>query len=168
MNEPILRVNLEESMCVTMNCKTVLPRMAIWYYIIANMVAYLDITNKTYLKNDNFFWRNASAKIKERSPLITDKRSWEQNHIQWAICVRNLLDSQKTNYWITKNAAWRIIKEILLEIGFIQDMRTTWCNREVPLGPNLFPQFPLFAKIRFNPFDSVPLAILHFTIVWHC
>ena len=27
--------------------------------------------------------------------------------------------------------------------------------------PNLFPQFPLFAKIRFNLFDSVPLSTLH-------
>ena len=27
--------------------------------------------------------------------------------------------------------------------------------------PNLFPQFPLFAKIRFNSFDSVRLSTLH-------
>ena len=29
------------------------------------------------------------------------------------------------------------------------------------------PQFPLFAKIRFNPFDYVPLGSLHFAISRH-
>ena len=28
--------------------------------------------------------------------------------------------------------------------------------------PNLFPHFPLSAKIRFTPFDSLPLATMHF------
>ena len=43
-----------------------------------------------------------------------------------------------------------------LKIGFIEEMRTIWGGT-----PNLFPQFPLFAKIRFHLFDSVPLATLH-------
>ena len=55
-----------------------------------------------------------------------------------------------------------IIKDILLEIGFIEGMRIILGNREVP---KLFPQFPLFAKIRFNPFDSESLATLHFAIL---
>ena len=33
--------------------------------------------------------------------------------------------------------------------------------------PKPFPQFPLFAKIRFSPFVSMLLATLHFTIWWH-
>ena len=37
-----------------------------------------------------------------------------------------------------------IIYEILLEIGCIEEMSTTWGNKEVP---KLFSQFPLFAKI---------------------
>ena len=35
--------------------------------------------------------------------------------------------------------------------------QTFFCNFELPL----------FAKIRFNPFDSVPLATLLFAILWH-
>ena len=55
------------------------------------------------------------------------------------------------------------LKEILLEISFIEEIRTTPGNKEVL--QTFFPQFPLFAKIRFNPFDSVPLATLHFAIL---
>ena len=57
------------------------------------------------------------------------------------------------------------IKEILLKIGFVEEIRTIWGNKEAP--ETFFRKFSLFAKIRFNPFDSVPLATLHFTILWH-
>ena len=50
------------------------------------------------------------------------------------------------------------LKEMLIEIGFIKDMRTTRGNKEVL--QTFFLQF-LFAKIRFNPFDSVPLTAYH-------
>ena len=56
----------------------------------------------------------------------------------------------------------RLRKQRLLEISFIEEMRTTRGNQEVP--PNLFPQYLLFAKVQFNPFDSEPLATLHFAI----
>ena len=51
----------------------------------------------------------------------------------------------------------------MLEIGFIEEMRTTCGNEEVP--QIFFPQFPLFAKMRFIPFDSVSLATQHFAIL---
>ena len=41
---------------------------------------------------------------------------------------------------------------MLLEIGFIEEMKTTRGNKEVP---QTFSQFPFFAKIQFNPFDFV-------------
>ena len=53
--------------------------------------------------------------------------------------------------------------EIQLEIGFIEEMRTTRGNKEV--FQTFFPQIFLFSKMRFNPFDSVPLATLHFAIL---
>ena len=35
------------------------------------------------------------------------------------------------------------------------------------MSQTFFPKFPLFAKIRFNPFDSVPLATMHFAMLRH-
>ena len=58
-----------------------------------------------------------------------------------------------------------LFQVILFEIGFIEEMQITWGNKKD--ASNLFPQFLLFVKIRFNPYDSVPLAILHFVILWH-
>ena len=36
------------------------------------------------------------------------------------------------------------VKEMLLEIGFIEEMRTTWGNKKVP--QTFFPQFSSFPK----------------------
>ena len=44
-----------------MKCSTVLPGKAYWY-IIVNLLVYLDITNKTYLEYAKLFWKYASAK----------------------------------------------------------------------------------------------------------
>ena len=62
----------------------------------------------------------------------------------------------------TRGCFCTTIKEIRLEIVF---MKTTIGNKEV--APTLFPQYPFFAKIRSNSFDSVPLATLHFAILLH-
>ena len=55
------------------------------------------------------------------------------------------------------------IKEILLEIGFIEEMRSTKGNQEVPL---IFfhnsPYSQRFGLIRFTPYH---LEILHFAIL---
>ena len=77
MTVPILRSNLEESVCVIKKCNTVLPGMAYWYYTTMDMSVYLDITNKTYLKNDNLFWKYASAKN-----LFWERRKNNSNHWQ--------------------------------------------------------------------------------------
>ena len=54
--------------------------------------------------------------------------------------------------------------EILLEVGFIQEMITTCGNKEVP---QLFhPQFPLFAKILFTPLDSVLICDVTTGMSW--
>ena len=42
-------------------------------------------------------------------------------------------------------------KDILLEIGFIEEVKVIEVTKDAPL----FPQYPLFAKIRFDPFDFV-------------
>ena len=72
----------------------------------------------------------------------------------------------KTNKYIDTHFnlihASLIIKEILLKIRFIEEIRTTWLMKRCP---SFFPRFPLFAKIRFNPFDSIPLATMHFAIL---
>ena len=56
------------------------------------------------------------------------------------------------------NCNYRIfVKEMLHEIGFIEEMRTIWGNKEVP--QTFFPQFPLFAKydlIRLTPYHCQP------------
>ena len=48
------------------------------YYTIVNMLVYPDITNKTYLENDNLVRKYGNVKNlfwdKERTTLITDKR----------------------------------------------------------------------------------------------
>ena len=54
------------------------------------------------------------------------------------------------------------LKEMMLEIGFIEERRTTWGNKEVP--KIFFYNFLYSRKLRFNPFDSVLLATLYFTI----
>ena len=58
-----------------------------------------------------------------------------------------------------------IFKEILLNIGFIENMRITRGNKEVP--QTFFHSFIYLRKYRFNPFDSVSLATKHFEISWH-
>ena len=40
------------------------------------------------------------------------------------------------------------------------------CLREWRGVPNFFQQFPFFIKTRFNPFDSLPMATLHFAFLW--
>ena len=55
------------------------------------------------------------------------------------------------------------LKKILLDIGFIEEIRTTVLEVTTRC-PNVFPEFPLFAKIRFNPFDSVSLGTPHLVI----
>ena len=52
---------------------------------------------------------------------------------------------------------------ILLQIGFIKEMRTTW-RKEVP---QTFLHYSPYLRNRFNLFDSVPLATLRFDILWH-
>ena len=58
----------------------------------------------------------------------------------------------------------RYRQEILFEIGFIEEMRTTCGNKEMP--QTFFHNFHN-AKIRFIPFDYIPLATLLFAILWH-
>ena len=53
---------------------------------------------------------------------------------------------------MTKFLIWFIIEEILLEIGFIEEMRTTLGNNEVP---QIFPPIPLS---RENTIYSVPIC----------
>ena len=56
-----------------------------------------------------------------------------------------------------------MLKEILLEIGFIEDMRANWGNEEVP--QTFFHNSPYSRKyvlIRL----TLPLAILQFAILW--
>ena len=48
----------------------------------------------------------------------------------------------------------RYCQEILYEIGFIEEMRTTCGNKEVPQTFFHNSEFLLFRKIRFNPFDQ--------------
>ena len=43
---------------------------------------------------------------------------------------------------------------MLLEIGFVEEMRSICGNKDVPR--TFLHSSPLFAKVRFNPFDSVP------------
>ena len=47
----------------------------------------------------------------------------------------------------------RCCQEILFEIGFIEELRTTCGNEEVAQIFFHNSEFLLFAKIRFNPFD---------------
>ena len=47
----------------------------------------------------------------------------------------------------------RYCQEILFEISFIEEMRTTCGNEKVPQAFFHNSEFLLFAKIRFNPFD---------------
>ena len=55
MTGPILRVNLEETMCVVMKRNSALPEMAYLYFTVVNMLVYVNITNKTHLENHNLF-----------------------------------------------------------------------------------------------------------------
>ena len=50
-------------------------------------------------------------------------------------------------------------KEILLEIGFIEEMRTIWGNKEVP--QTFFHNFLYLRKYDLISFDFVPLSTLH-------
>ena len=65
------------------------------------------------------------------------------------------------------------MKEILREIGFIEEMRTAWGSKEVShtFFQNSTSPYPKFfsklAKVRFIPFDFVPLATLYFAFLWH-
>ena len=52
------------------------------------------------------------------------------------------LSTRKQSYWQLKMRFGNLLKKILLKKGAL----------------NLFPQFSLFANIRFNLFDRVPLA----------
>ena len=54
-------------------------------------------------------------------------------------------DGQVDRYSFQLHASL-IIKEILLEIGFIEKMRTTWDNKEVP---KLFFMFPFICENTF-------------------
>ena len=58
-----------------------------------------------------------------------------------------------------------LLKEILLKIGFIVEMRSTWGNKEVGGVPYLF---SLVGKIRLIRSTSVPLllATQQFVILW--
>ena len=80
-------------------------------------------------------------------------KEWFGGHGPWLPPVESSLlqvycNLSNCNYCI-------FVKEILLEIGFIEEMRPIWGT------PNLFYNFRLFAKIRCNSFDSVQLSTLH-------
>ena len=57
-----------------------------------------------------------------------------------------------------------LFKELLLEIGYIEQIKTTRGNRG---ARNLVRLLLLSTKNKFNPFDSVPLATLRFEISLH-
>ena len=59
-----------------------------------------------------------------------------------------------------------LFKELLLEIGYIEQMRTTRVNKEVP-ETLLDYGTPFVHKNKLNPFDSEPLATLRFEISLH-
>ena len=52
---------------------------------------------------------------------------------------------------------WKGVKEMLLQIGFLEKMKFTWANKEVQSCSKPF-SFPIIRINRFNPFDSIPLA----------
>ena len=57
----------------------------------------------------------------------------------------------------------RLLKEILLEIGFMEETKGS-----TEVNQNLFHYFPYSRKYRrFNPFDSIPQAALRFKISSH-
>ena len=82
-------------------------------------------------------------------------------------CISSLIRSTFIMSYHKKSLSmkYQSFKEILLEIGVIEKMRTTWGNKEVP--QNFFPHFPLFMTIRFNPFDTVSFVTLLFAILCH-
>ena len=110
MAEPILQMNLEESICVIMKCNTVLPGKTI-RCITVYLLVYLNKTDKTCLENANLLWKYASAKN------VLEIRKNNSNHSQavWEAKPRPLnnnlrvgnsrLKSQIPNDWIIKNAA---------------------------------------------------------------
>ena len=54
------------------------------------------------------------------------------------------------------------VTEIQLEIGFIEERRTTSGNKEVPKP---FSTIPIIRENTFYPFDSLLLATLHLAIL---
>ena len=57
-----------------------------------------------------------------------------------------------------------LLKELLLEIGYIEQRRTT---RQKKRSPKPCSTIPFAHKNKFNLFDSVPLATLRFEISLH-
>ena len=56
---------------------------------------------------------------------------------------------------------------MLLEIDFIEEMRTIYLDTTVKWCPKLCSTIPLSRENRFNPFDSVPLVTLRFELSLH-
>ena len=67
--------------------------------------------------------------------------------------------SQKTALRIISSLKRHCSKSILLKKWELLEEKKRW--------PEVFPQFLLFTKIRFDSFDSLPLANLHFAILWN-
>ena len=114
---------------------------------------------------------NLNPETDPKSPgrLTTQKCPWYANLLLARTSAKTSLvnANEKQEFYRDKSLVWKhskFLKETLCEIGFIKEIRGTWENKEVTRTFSISPL--IREKKRFHPFNSAPLATLHFAILY--
>ena len=118
-------------------------------------------TNLIVRNPRNSQWNSKTQQSKHFSTLFVRCRSRLGLTNRWVV-LWDMTASRKFT-WSERRLKKHL--EIQLEIGYVEEMRATWGNKEVHKRCS---NIPLIRENKtFNPFASVPLPILRFKISKH-